>query len=96
MSPNKYLVISGVEKQCDIEGLLCLTDNFGKHVERKEFKINQYIIHSLVSETVNRLHAKGFDKPGLVCDCVPSCVEPEYKVVSERKGYVNLDATRFR
>ncbi|XP_017776900.1 PREDICTED: pickpocket protein 28-like [Nicrophorus vespilloides] len=37
-------------------------------------------------ETVNRLHAKGFDKPGLVCECVPSCVEPEYKIVSERKG----------
>ncbi|KAK9703187.1 Amiloride-sensitive sodium channel [Popillia japonica] len=37
-------------------------------------------------ETVNRLHAKGFDKPGLVCECVPSCIEPEYKVVSDRKG----------
>ncbi|XP_065167397.1 sodium channel protein Nach-like [Atheta coriaria] len=37
-------------------------------------------------ETVNRLHAKGFDKPGLVCDCVPSCVEPEYNIVSENKG----------
>ncbi|KAJ3637615.1 hypothetical protein MTP99_001059 [Tenebrio molitor] len=37
-------------------------------------------------ETVNRLHAKGFDKPGLVCDCLPSCIEPEYKVVSNTKG----------
>ncbi|XP_074034427.1 sodium channel protein Nach isoform X1 [Leptinotarsa decemlineata] len=38
-------------------------------------------------ETVNRLHAKGtgLDKPGLVCDCLPSCVEPEYKVVSDTK-----------
>nr|XP_015837686.1 PREDICTED: sodium channel protein Nach-like isoform X2 [Tribolium castaneum] len=37
-------------------------------------------------ETVNRLHAKGFDKPGLVCDCLPSCIEPEYKVVADTKG----------
>ncbi|KAJ8943010.1 hypothetical protein NQ318_008328 [Aromia moschata] len=37
-------------------------------------------------ETVNRLHAKGFDKPGLVCDCLPSCVEPEYKVIADTKG----------
>ncbi|KAJ3649088.1 hypothetical protein Zmor_020850 [Zophobas morio] len=37
-------------------------------------------------ETVNRLHAKGFDKPGLVCDCLPSCIEPEYKIVSDTKG----------
>ncbi|KAJ8971225.1 hypothetical protein NQ317_008814 [Molorchus minor] len=36
-------------------------------------------------ETVNRLHAKGFDKPGLVCDCLPSCVEPEYKVITDTK-----------
>ncbi|GJQ78401.1 hypothetical protein Trydic_g22226 [Trypoxylus dichotomus] len=40
-------------------------------------------------ETLNRLHAKGFDKPGLVCECVPSCIEPEYKVVSDRKGICN-------
>ncbi|CAH0551589.1 unnamed protein product [Brassicogethes aeneus] len=39
-----------------------------------------------VLKTVNRLHAKGFDKSGLVCDCLPSCVEPEYKVVSDTKG----------
>lgn len=45
-------------------------------------------IYFLLTETVNRLHAKGFNKPGLVCDCVPSCVEPEFKVVAESKGLV--------
>lgn len=40
----------------------------------------------LLTEIVNRLRAEGFDKPGLVCECVPSCIEPEYKVVSDRKG----------
>ncbi|RZB40324.1 ASC domain containing protein [Asbolus verrucosus] len=39
-----------------------------------------------ILETVNRLHAEGFDKPGLVCDCLPSCIEPEYKIVSDTKG----------
>nr|CAI5832738.1 unnamed protein product [Callosobruchus analis] len=37
-------------------------------------------------EVVNRLNAKGFEKQGLVCDCVPSCFEPEYNVVSVTKG----------
>ncbi|XP_030761597.1 sodium channel protein Nach-like [Sitophilus oryzae] len=36
-------------------------------------------------ETVNRIHAKGHDKAGLVCDCLPSCVEPEYTIVSDQK-----------
>lgn len=47
-------------------------------------KVNAPTFHVL--ETVNRLHAKGFDKPGLVCDCLPSCIEPEYKVVADTKG----------
>ncbi|KAB0804682.1 hypothetical protein PPYR_01652 [Photinus pyralis] len=37
-------------------------------------------------DTLNRLHAKGSSKPGLVCDCIPSCVEPEYKIVSEQRS----------
>ncbi|XP_044746369.1 pickpocket protein 11-like [Coccinella septempunctata] len=36
--------------------------------------------------TLNALHAAGFEKPGLVCDCVPSCNEPEYEIVSETRG----------
>lgn len=47
------------------------------------------MLYFLNAETVNRLHAKGFDKPGLVCDCVPSCVEPEFKVVTDSKGCVS-------
>ncbi|XP_072396345.1 sodium channel protein Nach-like [Diabrotica undecimpunctata] len=60
-------------------------------------------------EIVNRLHAKGTSlrKPGLVCDCLPSCVEPEYKVVSITKGLksdqseiliniIGLPSTRFK
>ncbi|CAG9857939.1 unnamed protein product [Phyllotreta striolata] len=62
-------------------------------------------------EVVNRLHAKesGMNKPGLVCDCLPSCTEPEYKVVyftksSSRKSSENevvidiagLPTTRFK
>nr|CAH7715526.1 unnamed protein product [Callosobruchus chinensis] len=41
-------------------------------------------------DEVNRLNAKGFEKPGLVCDCVPSCFEPEYNVVSVTKGRIVL------
>ncbi|XP_019754664.2 sodium channel protein Nach [Dendroctonus ponderosae] len=37
-------------------------------------------------ETVNRLHSKGSDKPGLSCDCYPSCTEPEYNIVSKEKS----------
>ncbi|CAH1113598.1 unnamed protein product [Psylliodes chrysocephalus] len=62
-------------------------------------------------ETVNRLHAKGsgLNKPGLVCDCLPSCIEPEYKVVLDKKGsamkssenevlinIIGLPTTRFK
>ncbi|XP_071053835.1 pickpocket protein 11-like [Onthophagus taurus] len=41
-------------------------------------------------DIVNRLHAKGFDKPGLVCECVPSCTEPEYKVIFDSKSIGNV------
>ncbi|CAH1958702.1 unnamed protein product [Acanthoscelides obtectus] len=57
---------------------------------------------------LNRLLcAKGFEKQGLVCDCVPSCFEPEYNVVSLTKessampskisvGIQSLPTARFR
>ncbi|KAL1502230.1 hypothetical protein ABEB36_007403 [Hypothenemus hampei] len=38
-------------------------------------------------ETVNRLHAKGSERLGLDCDCVPSCTEPEYTSVSVHRLY---------
>ncbi|KAF5298771.1 hypothetical protein FQR65_LT09640 [Abscondita terminalis] len=37
-------------------------------------------------DTLNRLHAEGSSKPGLVCDCIPSCVEPEYKIIYEHRS----------
>ncbi|XP_060526286.1 sodium channel protein Nach-like [Cylas formicarius] len=43
-------------------------------------------------ETLNRIRAPGSDsKPGLTCDCLPSCTEPELKIISETKevGFTN-------
>ncbi|XP_056638213.1 pickpocket protein 11-like [Diorhabda sublineata] len=60
-------------------------------------------------DTVNRLLAKesNLHKPGLICDCLPSCTEPEYKIVSITKGFksikseiliniISLPSTRFK
>ncbi|XP_066249583.1 sodium channel protein Nach-like [Euwallacea similis] len=38
-------------------------------------------------ETLNRLHSRGSSKPGLDCDCYPSCTEPEYNVVLSQRVY---------
>ncbi|XP_076260141.1 pickpocket protein 11-like [Rhynchophorus ferrugineus] len=40
-------------------------------------------------EIVNRIHAKGYNKPGLICECLPSCTEPEYTIVSDLKKTYN-------
>lgn len=106
MSFLKKNDFSDQQKYCNIEGLQCLTDYFGKYFEsspkitaltltkKPSVKIDscRYIERNVVKllETVNRLHAKGFDKPGLVCDCVPSCIEPEFKVVTDSKGCVGI------
>lgn len=87
------IVFSDTEGYCDIEGLKCLTDHFGKRCFF--LKINKVwniivlngLLFFYISEIVNRIHAKGYDKPGLICECLPSCTEPEYTIVSDLKKY---------
>ncbi|KAG5879361.1 hypothetical protein JTB14_030990 [Gonioctena quinquepunctata] len=83
--------------QCHAENHIalcnCTHHLMPKYSESSQNKIKHCNVEGLKCltenfETVNRLHAKGtgLDKPGLVCDCLPSCVEPEYKVVTDTKS----------
>lgn len=42
-------------------------------------------VTGIVVEILNRLHAKGSTKPGLDCECYPSCTEPEYNVIQSQR-----------
>lgn len=51
------------DRYCDLEGLKCLTVNYG---------------------TLRKLKVPGMNESGLICDCLPSCIEPDYDVVAKK------------
>lgn len=77
-----WLILLDKIGYCNIDGLKCLSDNVGKILSNFGFRANN---GNIVVEILNRLHAKGSTKPGLDCDCYPSCMEPEYNVIQSQR-----------
>ncbi|KAL3288803.1 hypothetical protein HHI36_003236 [Cryptolaemus montrouzieri] len=75
MKVHKYYSYSSCIVQCRVDAQLSLCGCTHHFMP-------MYII-------LNALRAENSQKPGLLCECVPSCNEPEYKIVSESRRYAD-------